>query len=276
MALIEQKALADREQDKFRDATDGKTAIAVVNSSGGDIGSTTDVSDRAARLLGVVYGSQGAPLQQKVTSNDLIVTLDGETVAVTGTFWQATQPVSGTFWQATQPVSGTFWQTTQPISAVSLPLPSGAATSALQLPDGHNVTVDNAAGAAAVNIQDGGNTITVDGTVAVNVITGFATETTLAKLLPTTINEYNTTCTVADTEYSQALPAATKKIQFINRASYDLRYAFTTGKVAGPTAPYFTLKAGQTYFEIDLDLTSKTIYFASSHAGDVVELLVFS
>lgn len=27
------------------------------------------------------------------------------TVAVTGTFWQATQPVSGTFWQATQPVS---------------------------------------------------------------------------------------------------------------------------------------------------------------------------
>jgi spore maturation protein SpmB len=28
--------------------------------------------------------------------------------AVTGTFWQATQPVSGTFWQATQPVSGTI------------------------------------------------------------------------------------------------------------------------------------------------------------------------
>ena len=28
-------------------------------------------------------------------------------VAVTGTFWQATQPVSGTFWQATQPISGT-------------------------------------------------------------------------------------------------------------------------------------------------------------------------
>ena len=38
------------------------------------------------------------------------------TVAVTGTFWQATQPVSGTFWQAVQPVSGTFWQATQPVS----------------------------------------------------------------------------------------------------------------------------------------------------------------
>jgi hypothetical protein len=30
------------------------------------------------------------------------------------------------------PVSGTFWQATQPVSATSLPLPSGAATSALQ------------------------------------------------------------------------------------------------------------------------------------------------
>ena len=53
-------------------------------------------------------------------------------VAVTGTFFQATQPVSGpltdaqlravavpvsgTFFQATQPVSGTFWQATQPVS----------------------------------------------------------------------------------------------------------------------------------------------------------------
>ena len=51
---------------------------------------------------------------------------------------------------------------TQPVSAVSLPLPAGAATSALQLPDGHNVTVDNASAGSAVNIQDGGNAITVD------------------------------------------------------------------------------------------------------------------
>lgn len=38
----------------------------------------------------------------------------------------------------------------------------GLATSANQLPDGHNVTVDNAAGASAVNVQDGGNSLTVD------------------------------------------------------------------------------------------------------------------
>lgn len=45
----------------------------------------------------------------------------------------------------------------------------GLATSAAQLPDGHNVTVDNGAAGAAVNIQDGGNDISVDnaGTFAV-------------------------------------------------------------------------------------------------------------
>jgi hypothetical protein len=54
------------------------------------------------------------------------------------------------------------------VTVAALPLPSGAATSALQLPNSHDVTIDNAAGAAAVNIQDGGNVITVDGTVAVS------------------------------------------------------------------------------------------------------------
>jgi len=44
-----------------------------------------------------------------------------------------------------------------------------------QLPDGHNVTVDNGAGANAVNIQDGGNTITVDGTVTANAGTNLNT-----------------------------------------------------------------------------------------------------
>jgi hypothetical protein len=63
---------------------------------------------------------------------------------------------------------------TQPISAASLPLPTGAATAANQLPNSHDVTVDNAAGAAAVNIQDGGNSITVDA-VSLPLPTGAAT-----------------------------------------------------------------------------------------------------
>lgn len=68
-----------------------------------------------------------------------------------------------------------------PISVASLPLPTGAATSALQLVDGHNVTVDNGAAGAAVNIQDGGNSLTVDAPVAtpVNVQISDGTDTAL-------------------------------------------------------------------------------------------------
>lgn len=73
--------------------------------------------------------------------------------------------------QSGVPVTGTFFQATQPISAVSLPLPTGAATLAGQTQPGvdiGDVTVNNAGGAAAVNIQDGGNSITVDGTITAN------------------------------------------------------------------------------------------------------------
>lgn len=47
------------------------------------------------------------------------------TQAVTGTFWQATQPVSGPLTNTelravAVPVSGTFWQTTQPVSVSSI------------------------------------------------------------------------------------------------------------------------------------------------------------
>jgi hypothetical protein len=42
--------------------------------------------------------------------------------AVTGTFWQATQPVSGTFWQSTQPVS----VTTLPSITIGAAIPAGS------------------------------------------------------------------------------------------------------------------------------------------------------
>ncbi len=58
--------------------------------------------------------------------------------------------------------------TNNDVTVASLPLPSGAATAALQTQPGvdiGDVTVNNGAGAAAVNVQDGGNALTVDGTV---------------------------------------------------------------------------------------------------------------
>jgi hypothetical protein len=129
-------------------------------------GAATDVTDRSARLLGHV-------------------TVDNASLAVTGSFWQATQPVSGSFWQATQPVSlatntpdvtdrsarllghvtvdnaslavtGTFWQATQPVSGtVTANAGTNLNTSALAL----DATLTG--GTQQAKITDGTNVATV-------------------------------------------------------------------------------------------------------------------
>ena len=91
----------------------------------------------------------------------------------------------------------------------------------------------------------------------------------------TTPTVYNITTTNANTEYSQALPVGTKKLQIQNRGFNDTRYAYAAGKVATPTAPYLTLKSGDAYFEDNLALTGVTLYVAST-AGSVVEVLAWA
>ena len=87
---------------------------------------------------------------------------------------------------------------------------------------------------------------------------------------------YNKTLTSADTEYSQLLPSSTREIRFRCRTNYDVRFAFITGKVATPTAPYLTLPAGCEYRSDENDLTATTLYLASAEAGVVVELEVWT
>ena len=87
---------------------------------------------------------------------------------------------------------------------------------------------------------------------------------------------FTVTLTNANTEYSQVLPDNTKKIEFQARGSADVRWALVTGKVAGPTAHYSTLKADGDYAQDFLDLVNKTLYFASSTAGTVVEGIAWS
>jgi len=92
-----------------------------------------------------------------------------------------------------------------------------------------------------------------------------------------TPNSYNVTLTVADTEYSQALPANCRFFEFQARTEATVRYAFATGKVATPTAPYHTLKAGDYYNSPQLNqgASPSTLYVGSPTAGTVVELLVW-
>ena len=101
--------------------------------------------------------------------------------------------------------------------------------------------------------------------------------TTKTASMSTTIGQYNIVITNINTEYSQALPTGCRGFEFWTRSGELVRFAFTTGKVAGSTNPYFTLRRGATYQSTGvLDLSSKVLYVASATAGDVVELITWS
>lgn len=90
-------------------------------------------------------------------------------------------------------------------------------------------------------------------------------------MTPTVVNQ---TLTSADTEYSVALT----RVRFFRmrcRTAADVRFAFATGKVAGPTAPYETMKSG-TVYESPIaardELIDGTLYLANAAGSVVVEL----
>lgn len=134
---------------------------------------------------------------------------------------------------------------------------TGFATSAKQLPDGHNVAVSNMIAAVETGLSTSANQLLQ----------------VQSALTPTT---YNIAMTNADTEYSQALPANTKKFTLQCRTAFDIRFAFATGKVATPNEPYMTLKSGAVYFEDNLNLTSKTLYVACGSASKSAEVICWS
>lgn len=144
-----------------------------------DVGASVaiDITDRAARDLGGVDIVAALPIGAnrigKVTIRDAADAADIDPLAES-TFTTRINTQGQKAMAASTPVVIASDQSailvdgsgvTQPISAASLPLPAGAATSALQLPDGHNVTVDNA-------------TITVDAPVATPVAVRLSDGTT--------------------------------------------------------------------------------------------------
>jgi hypothetical protein len=89
----------------------------------------------------------------------------------------------------------------------------------------------------------------------------------------TTPAVYNVVMTNADTEYSQLLPANTKKFR-LSMVENDTAYrvAYVTGKVATPTAPYISKIIGSEIKEDGLNLASQTIYFACGSAGKTIQI----
>lgn len=113
----------------------------------------------------------------------------------------------------------------------------------------------------AIDNGDGTYSISVGGTIA-----GLANATTPTKYLIDMV--------VANTEYSQALPANTLKFCIHLRDMSSFRLAWVTGKVAGPVEPYETVSGEKS---VDgLDLSSKTVYVASANAAMKGELEVWT
>jgi len=80
----------------------------------------------------------------------------------------------------------------------------------------------------------------------------------------------NTALTTADTEYSYAIPAGTKRIRFKLRAlNALLKYCFTSG---GSGSTYITVPYGDVVEINDARIGGQTIYFQSPTATQVVEI----
>jgi len=112
-------------------------------------------------------------------------------------------------------------------------------------------------------------------TVAIDQAAPGVTDHVTADVRTATPTVYNVTLTVANTEYSQAMPANCRGFEFQARTEATIRYAFVTGRVAGPVAPWLTLKAGDYYFSPPLNQAAapSTLYLGTATAGTAVEIL---
>jgi len=86
-------------------------------------------------------------------------------------------------------------------------------------------------------------------------------------LAPTILN---TTMTLADNEYEVAIPTDTRYFTLYCLTAFEIRFAWVTGKVATPTAPYAVVPANSAYSSPEKLATSLTpLYVACADAGKV-------
>ena len=79
----------------------------------------------------------------------------------------------------------------------------------------------------------------------------------------------------ADTEYNWQLPLGLRCFTLQVRDGASIRLSFEMGKVAGSDAPYFTLKADNSWSETGLDIQDEKciLYMASAVASKTVEIM---
>ncbi len=85
---------------------------------------------------------------------------------------------------------------------------------------------------------------------------------------------YNKSMASENTEYSQALPAGTRKVAIKMRdLAYEIKLSFTENESG---TKYITIPVGSTMEMSGINLSGKTLYFQSSGASQVCEILVWT
>ena len=118
----------------------------------------------------------------------------------------------------------------------------------------------------------------VDGTNTVRALkTTAAGEVVTEEVAASSPTSYMVNMPIANTEYSQVLPAGARYFSMQPRQTRTVRFAFVVGKVAGPVDPYGSMKSGAPYTSPKLLLPAAlTVYFAAGQPNTNVEIVVWS
>lgn len=134
-----------------------------ITTLGGSV-ATDDVAGAHFQRVKLDIGGDG--VSSPVTAANPVpvsgtVAISNASLAVTGAFFQATQPISGAVsvsnFPASQAVTGTFWQATQPVSIAALPsLAAGSATIGTTLGPALTKGTQGATGYSTQDLKDAG------------------------------------------------------------------------------------------------------------------------
>jgi hypothetical protein len=221
-------------------------------SIAGTVTTTGGLTDTQLRATAVPVSLASVPSHAVTNAGTFAVQVtSAPTTAVTGTFWQATQPVSIATMPST-PVTGTFWQATQPVSGtVSANATLSAETTKVI------GTVNVAAGQSIAATQSGTWNIGSITTMPTTPVTGTFWQATQPVSIAATV----TTAAAANSTGTQSNPSlsnvsatllasnASRKAATVYNNSSSIVYVRLSATAASATT--FTVKLNPTdYYEV--------------------------
>jgi len=150
---------------------------------------------------------------------------------------------------------------------------AGLATSANQLADGHNVTIDNSSGGSAVNIQDGGNTITVDGTVTANLS---ATDNAVLDTIDAVLDTIKTDTGTIDSDTDAIKTATESSNTHLGNMFYDTALSVTPSDGSDLTGePFYAVYVGTGGdLKVDMSDGGSAVTLSNVASGQLLPIMV--